>query len=38
MALEIRDLDPQAVADTLGVILKHSSDHARAPKELKFSG
>ena len=30
VALEIRDLDPKAVSDTLGVILKHSSDHARA--------
>ena len=38
VALEIRDLDPKAVGDTLGVILKHASDHARAAKELKFSG
>ena len=38
VALEIRDLDPQAVSDTLGVILKHASDHARAPKELRFPG
>ena len=38
VALEIRDLDPKAVNDTLGVILKHASDHARAAKELKFSG
>ncbi len=38
VALEIRDLDPKAVSDTLGVILKHASDHARAAKELKFSG
>jgi MoxR-like ATPase len=38
IALEIRDLGPKAVTDTLGVILKHSSDHARAIKELKFSG
>ena len=38
IALEIRDLDPKAVSDTLGVILKHASDHARAAKELKFPG
>ena len=28
VALEIRDLDEKAVADTLGVVLKHASDHA----------
>ena len=38
VALEIRDLDPKAVNDTLGVILKHSTDHERAAKELKLSG
>jgi MoxR-like ATPase len=37
IALEIRDLDPKAVSDTLGVILKHSSDHDRAVRELKLS-
>lgn len=36
IALEIRDLDEKAIADTLGVILKHSSDHARAIKELRL--
>ncbi len=36
IALEIRDLDDKAIADTLGVILKHSSDHARAIKELRL--
>ena len=36
VALEIGDLDDKAVADTLGVILKHSSDHARAIKELRL--
>ena len=37
IALEIGDLDDQAVARTLGVILKHSSDHTRARKELKLA-
>jgi len=37
IALEIRNLDPKAVSDTLGVILKHSSDHDRAVRELKLS-
>ena len=36
VALEIGDLDDKAIADTLGVILKHSSDHARAIKELRL--
>jgi MoxR-like ATPase len=36
VALEIGDLDESAVADTLGVILKHRSDHERAVKELKL--
>jgi MoxR-like ATPase len=36
VALEIRDLDPKAVNDTLGVILKHASDHEKAVRELKF--
>src|SRR5881409_1291102 len=34
VALGIADLDEAAVAQTLGVVLKHSSDHARAAKEL----
>ncbi len=36
VALEIGDLDDKAIADTLGVILKHSSDQARAVKELRL--
>ncbi|MDN5893663.1 MAG: MoxR family ATPase [Nocardioides sp.] len=36
IALEIRDLDPEAVSRTLGVVLKHSSDHDRAIRELKL--
>ena len=36
IALEIGDLDDQVVADTLGVVLKHSSDHDRAIRELKL--
>jgi MoxR-like ATPase len=36
IALEIGDLDDKAIADTLGVILKHRSDHDRAVKELKL--
>ncbi len=37
VALEIGDLDDKAIADTLGVVLKHRSDHARAVKELKLA-
>ncbi len=37
IALEIRDLDDKAIADTLGVVLKHVSDHERAIRELKLS-
>jgi MoxR-like ATPase len=37
VALEIGDLDEAAVARTLGVVLKHASDHERAVKELKLS-
>jgi MoxR-like ATPase len=37
IALEIGDLDEKAVADTLGVVLKHASDHARAVRELKLA-
>nr|WP_221634428.1 MoxR family ATPase [Nocardioides luti] len=36
IALEIGDLDEKAIADTLGVILKHSSDQERAIKELRL--
>ena len=36
VALEIGDLDDQAVDDTLGVVLKHASDHERAVKELRL--
>ena len=36
VALEIGDLDDKAISDTLGVILKHRSDHDRAVKELKL--
>ncbi len=36
VALEIRDLDERAVADTLGVVLKHESDHRKAVRELKL--
>ncbi|MGZ4447654.1 MAG: AAA family ATPase [Nocardioides sp.] len=38
IALEIRDLDEKAVADTLGVVLKHASDQDRAVRELKLRG
>ncbi|GAA1516508.1 AAA family ATPase [Nocardioides humi] len=37
IALEIRDLDEKAIADTLGAVLKHQSDHQRAVKELKLA-
>jgi MoxR-like ATPase len=36
IALEIRDLDDKAVDDTLGVVLKHSSDQERAIRELRL--
>ncbi|WP_435771495.1 AAA family ATPase [Nocardioides sp. SYSU DS0651] len=36
IALEIRDLDEKVVADTLGAVLKHQSDHQRAIKELRL--
>jgi MoxR-like ATPase len=36
VALEIGDLDEKAVDDTLGVVLKHASDQARAVKELRL--
>jgi MoxR-like ATPase len=34
LALGIDDLDESAIATTLGVVLKHNSDHLRAAKEL----
>ncbi len=37
IALQIDDLDESTVAATLGVVLKHASDHARAIKELKLA-
>ena len=37
IALEIGDLDEAMVAGTLGVVLKHASDHARAVKELRLA-
>ena len=36
VALEIGDLDEAAAARTLGVVLKHASDHERAIKELRL--
>ena len=36
VALEIGDLDEAAVVRTLGVVLKHASDHERAVKELRL--
>ena len=36
LALQIGDLDPEAVDRTLGVVLKHASDQARAVRELKL--
>ena len=38
IALQIGNLDEEAVRRTLGVVLKHSSDHARAVKELRLAG
>lgn len=38
IALEIGDLDEAAVQRTLGVVLKHASDQARAVKELRLAG
>ena len=35
IALEIGDLDEEAIADTLGVVLKHASDQDRAVRELR---
>ncbi|MXG89127.1 AAA family ATPase [Nocardioides flavescens] len=36
LALEVRELDDKAVDDTLGVVLKHASDHERAIRELRL--
>jgi MoxR-like ATPase len=36
LALQIKDLDPAAVDETLGVVLKHSSDQAKAVRELRL--
>ena len=37
VALGLDTLDEQAVRDTLGVVLKHASDHARATTQLKLN-
>ena len=37
IALETRELDAKAIADTLGVVLKHASDHDRAIRELRLA-
>jgi len=37
LALGLDTLDEQAVKDTLGVVLKHASDHARAATQLKLN-
>jgi MoxR-like ATPase len=36
VALEIGELDDKAIADTLGVVLKHASDQTKAVKELRL--
>jgi MoxR-like ATPase len=36
LALEIGDLDDAAVTETLGVVLKHASDHDKAVRELRL--
>lgn len=38
IALEIGTLDEEAIRRTLGVVLKHASDQARAVKELRLAG
>jgi MoxR-like ATPase len=38
VALHVHDLDPAAVDETLGVVLKHASDQAKAVRELKLRG
>ncbi len=37
VALGLDTLDEKAVGDTLGVVLKHASDHARATDQLKLN-
>ncbi len=36
VALQVSDLDPETVDATLGVVLKHASDQAKAVRELKL--
>lgn len=36
IALQIRSLDDEAIDRTLGVVLKHASDHDRAARELRL--
>lgn len=36
LALGAGDLDPQTVADTMGVVLKHHTDHRKAAEALKL--
>jgi MoxR-like ATPase len=36
VALEIGELDEKAIADTLGVVLKHASDQDKAVRELRL--
>ncbi|MDP3891254.1 MoxR family ATPase [Nocardioides sp.] len=38
IALQIKDLDDRATAETLGIVLKHSSDMERAVRELRLTG
>ncbi|WP_406291245.1 AAA family ATPase [Embleya sp. NBC_00896] len=38
IALQADELDEEAIARTLGVVLKHASDHTRAAKELGLPG
>ena len=38
IALQIGDLDEEAVTRTLGVVLKHASDQKRAVRELRLAG
>ena len=37
LALGLDTLDEEAVRTTLGVVLKHASDHARAGTQLKLN-
>jgi hypothetical protein len=37
LALGLNTLDEEAVSSTLGVVLKHASDQARAISQLKLS-